>query len=313
VRPEDAFAELGVALGAPAEAIRRAYLKLVRQRSPEADPEGFQRAREAYEVARAFSKIGLVVAGARGARREPAEPAPVEAEERESAEQPEEELRPVTARPEPRADIYALLQRRAFRDVAPLLLADLEAATREGRPPRAPPAHQVRVILELVRDHAPGSAARLYRRFARWVDVAGGEATVVAGAGPAWIVTKELIALGKSVPLGLRAAMAGGALGDPPATTSAALTRFEDDDPIVAGRVARLLRRDAPLLASLWATSLDSSQRASAPQPRRRLPAGAWILGVFLLSNALRALGSCVESERPPAIRDAAPLHEGHP
>ncbi len=54
---EEAFAELGVEAGAETETIRRAYLRLIKTRKPETDPAGFQRARQAYELARAGAEL----------------------------------------------------------------------------------------------------------------------------------------------------------------------------------------------------------------------------------------------------------------
>ncbi len=45
----DAFAELGLDATADAADVRAAYLRLLRTRSPERDPAGFQRLRAAYE------------------------------------------------------------------------------------------------------------------------------------------------------------------------------------------------------------------------------------------------------------------------
>jgi hypothetical protein len=53
----EAFAELGVEAGAGPEVVRRAYLRLIKTRKPETDPAGFQRARQAYEVARAAAEL----------------------------------------------------------------------------------------------------------------------------------------------------------------------------------------------------------------------------------------------------------------
>lgn len=62
---QEALAELGVEPGADVETIRRAYLRLVKTRKPEADPEGFKRAREAFEVARGAGEMeALMVASA---------------------------------------------------------------------------------------------------------------------------------------------------------------------------------------------------------------------------------------------------------
>jgi hypothetical protein len=49
---DEALAELGLELGASSDEARRAYLRLLKTRKPEVDPQGFMRLREAYELAR---------------------------------------------------------------------------------------------------------------------------------------------------------------------------------------------------------------------------------------------------------------------
>ena len=49
---EDPYAVLGLAPGATAEEVRRAYFRLVRIHTPEAHPEEFKRVRAAYETLR---------------------------------------------------------------------------------------------------------------------------------------------------------------------------------------------------------------------------------------------------------------------
>jgi curved DNA-binding protein CbpA len=49
---EDPVRILGVAPGASEEEIRAAYLLRVKEHSPERDPEGFERVRDAYAVLR---------------------------------------------------------------------------------------------------------------------------------------------------------------------------------------------------------------------------------------------------------------------
>jgi len=58
----EAWTELGLEPGADAETVRRAYLRLIKTRKPESDPVGFQRAREAFEVARADGEIESLAA-----------------------------------------------------------------------------------------------------------------------------------------------------------------------------------------------------------------------------------------------------------
>jgi hypothetical protein len=62
----DAWRELGVDPGADAETVRRAYLRLIKTRKPESDPAGFQRAREAYELARASGDLESIAGGSGG-------------------------------------------------------------------------------------------------------------------------------------------------------------------------------------------------------------------------------------------------------
>lgn len=50
---EEALRELGIDRGASPDQARRAYLRLLKQRKPETDPEGFRRLRGAFELLRA--------------------------------------------------------------------------------------------------------------------------------------------------------------------------------------------------------------------------------------------------------------------
>lgn len=51
---DEAFQEIGVAPGSSQEEIRRAYLRLIKIRKPESDPEGFRLVREAFELLRSL-------------------------------------------------------------------------------------------------------------------------------------------------------------------------------------------------------------------------------------------------------------------
>ena len=53
---EKYFRELGLEPGASEKEIKRAYFKLVRQFSPEKDPEKFRQIREAYESLQEISE-----------------------------------------------------------------------------------------------------------------------------------------------------------------------------------------------------------------------------------------------------------------
>ncbi len=58
----EALAELGVKAGADADTVRRTYLRLIKERKPESDPEGFRRAREAFEIVRGAGEIAFFAA-----------------------------------------------------------------------------------------------------------------------------------------------------------------------------------------------------------------------------------------------------------
>lgn len=67
---EEAFEEIGLSPGASPDEIRRAYLRKLKTRKPEVDPEGFRRLREAYELLNEnVGVLSMVVAAP------PAEPA----------------------------------------------------------------------------------------------------------------------------------------------------------------------------------------------------------------------------------------------
>ena len=55
-REQSPYEILGVAEGASAEEIRKAYLAMVRRSPPERDPEGFKRIRKAYGVLRDIAR-----------------------------------------------------------------------------------------------------------------------------------------------------------------------------------------------------------------------------------------------------------------
>ena len=58
---EEALIELGVEAGADPETVRRAYLRVIKVRKPKSDPDGFKRAREAYEIARDEGQLAALV------------------------------------------------------------------------------------------------------------------------------------------------------------------------------------------------------------------------------------------------------------
>lgn len=102
----EAWKELGVDPGADAETVRRAYLRLIKARKPESDPAGFQRAREAYEIARASGDLESIAAGRAGRHHAPLffDGAPTSAGEPPAPPEPRDAPAPAGAH-QPQADI----------------------------------------------------------------------------------------------------------------------------------------------------------------------------------------------------------------
>jgi hypothetical protein len=335
MRLDEAFAELGVPPGTPPDALRRAYLRLVKTRSPESDPEGFQRAREAFELARrVVVRPASVAASVVEPATEPVEPAsaaiatastrvaPVDPYPTEASPKPRVDPPPPsdeTAGPPPIASrrdkppriegTRELLRRGAFREAAPLLEADVEAAAREARPLAIEPLAVARTILELIHDRAPASARRISIALESYIEVAGGEARVFGGNATVWILAHELVVVGNAIPLDLRVAMAAAALGGNPKYTLRELDQFESDDPVTATEVAVTLRERAPVLAALYAKVLD--RPVPSPPVRRSVPLLFWILGVVMLSAIGRAstCSSPASSEPPSETRARRQAH----
>lgn len=69
---EEAFEEIGLAPGSSPDEIRRAYLRKLKTRKPEVDPEGFRRLREAYELLTENAEVLSLVATAPPAELVPA-------------------------------------------------------------------------------------------------------------------------------------------------------------------------------------------------------------------------------------------------
>jgi hypothetical protein len=79
---DEALAELGVDRETSADAARRAYLKLLKVRKPETDPQGFMRLREAWETVKGWAEgRDEVMRVIRAAAREPAEVAALETQD----------------------------------------------------------------------------------------------------------------------------------------------------------------------------------------------------------------------------------------
>jgi len=73
----EAFAELGIDLDASPDQARRAYLRLLKTRKPEVDPQGFMRLREAYDLAKRHVEMHATLRRIMEGGADPAEAPPI--------------------------------------------------------------------------------------------------------------------------------------------------------------------------------------------------------------------------------------------
>ncbi len=103
---KEALRELGIASAADKAAVRKAYLRVLKTRSPERDPEGFMRLREAYEM---VSRAAVSAAFVEAVKAERSARAPSDGGEERAAKKPAAEpavapAKVEKARPSDKAD-----------------------------------------------------------------------------------------------------------------------------------------------------------------------------------------------------------------
>jgi hypothetical protein len=336
---EEALAELGIDHDAGSDGARRAYLRLLKTRKPETDPEGFMRLRAAYELVKvnlpyfeAFRARGpgvhtaSVEVGAAmvevGAAMVEVDAAMVEVDAA-MVDVPAMDLEvpalkvevPAVAPDLGDVDLMeTLLARSAYEEAAEQALLILAAAaTRFDRP--APQVLScLRLILGLHASAAPKKAREVSAAFAAWLASSGQESARIRGhAAVLWALVRELDGLKKSLPDRVRAPIARAALAGDLEQAKTHLTIFRRRQRPAAEEAAELLRRKAPLIAAALADTLDPP--APAPVPRERTPShqraessrkGLWFLPMLLMG----VLRVCLAADRssPPIDPYTRPL-----
>jgi hypothetical protein len=241
---DEALAELGVDRGATADEARRAYMRLLKTRKPETDPEGFRRAREAYELAK--EALEAVAAG-----RPP--PTPVEAPLAAVPTAPRS-VHPPAPAPAPRspsaapadipapAEIRHLLEQRQMQRAARGLTRIYEAAARSAHVATPPIALTLEVLLTLHEGGHFPTAEPLRLATQRWLEASGGEAKQLAGQwGAQSKIVGELAKCGGELSDEIRVAIARLALGERWVYGVARLQAHREADRAVAERDAAIL------------------------------------------------------------------------
>lgn len=223
----DAMTELGIDDGASADDARRAYLRLLKTRKPDVDPQGFQRLRAAYE---------LVKAGGRNQPHAPASPVPAAPfdvamhpvepdatsprdDSTPDATSPRDDsaLVPVASPPEAVTDAVAeavrKLEARADRGdwtgVASVLPELYEAALRGDVPLEFVGPATVRAMLALQESMNLPASLALGTAFQRFLDASGAERRVLRGnLLYAWALLRELDSLPAEFPRSVRRVIA---------------------------------------------------------------------------------------------------------
>ena len=305
---EEAFAELGIDPGTGSDGTRRAYLRLLKTRKPETDPEGFMRLRAAYDLVKANESFFEAFRS-----REPAEapqpevPAVSEEPPAANIEVPATEIEvpavsvetppavvkpplrawkpttenlhaPVVERPDDAeppvyfgdvALMESLLARSAFQKAATQALLILTSATNRLDRPDPPVLSCLRLMLGLHRVPDPAKAREVSAAFKAWLAATGRESTRIRGhAAVLWTLVRELDALKKGMPDEVRTSIARAALEGDLIEAKPELVSFRRRQRSAAQTAGELLRRKAPVIAAALADTLDPPEPVAAPRGR---------------------------------------------
>jgi hypothetical protein len=321
---DEALAELRIDHRTEPEEARRAYLRLLKERKPEVDPDGFQRLRAAYDLVRNF--LGWRVAASAPVRDVPAENVAdgnvaVQKRLAESVAadgmQPADGVTPADCVRQPDPDgerlemIGALLRAKKWSEAAEPLAAHFEIAA--GRPDmHVPnPGATVKVLLRLHEKGLLQLATRLDRAFTQWLDANGGEVKVLAGSAPQWAIVRDLGALPGTLSPEVRRAMARAGRAREYDDAMAALSEMGRRDRRAAKRDARLLRarktpfttKVAGLLAPTWLQQVAQRKPTRFGTQWRYV----WIASVLL------SMGSRLVCTSDPSRHDDRVLPAGSP
>lgn len=302
---EEALKELGLERIDRAEEVRAAYLRLLKQRKPEQNPEGFKRLREAYEFAVGWferPETWTLLERELGQPRPSAEPGPRSAGpetaldfasilERFWVRLSAYETATLSRAQSPVQVLY-LVHRLIDQAKAEIALAILDTLLDQLSPAEAERLPVLLFARHLLRLHGAGlgeGAASLTRKLEAWLLRGGHESDLVSGeAAATWQVCKELARLPLSLRPEVRKALVLLLLEDDHAFAERVLERFARQHPEEAFELEASLREHAPNLSKfveLPRRPGAEHTREAPPAERRlhRLLLGAALLLVVLL------------------------------
>jgi len=288
----EALAELNLGESASEDDVRRAYLRLLKTRKPEQDPEGFKRLREAYEVAKAHIASGVPLPIF--VPPPPVEPAPPPAVEPAPP--------PVEPAP-PQPSIDELIAKKEFKAAAEATIRLLQLA--EARPELVVPSERDLLWLgfRLVERKSYRTAKRLENAIQRWLEFSGPRSGMGGTSVILWSLYRDFVLVGPELSEPVRRAI-GRLLRQPDAGFS--LDAVNDSDWEAARRDIALMRAKTPSLHNFAAPHIvaaaEDHRRAALINDDRGvrqgggMPRWTYSLPLTLLLVVLRmvaATGSC--------------------
>lgn len=282
-----AFEELGLPLDTPREKLRRAYLGVIKKRSPERDPEGFRRAREAFDLLTAWfqhaERFSLPM---------PSVPVP-------AVEAPPVPLPP----PSPSVSGWAAVREHflAQRDGEGLTVA---AELFEGDSAPGEPEFTLHALLT-IQTRSPGPAARrAIRAVVDWAQRTSSELAFLR-VPQQWLLAQEFARLPPAIPPGVEAIFARFVLEGDVDGALARVAQFTREHGPEADAAILPLSDACPLFHRLFALALNPSVIAErdAREAAARAPAvvpekssgGSRAVGIWIGLMFLAVLGVLVQ------------------